>query len=164
MNEPLAAVVADALGELSYENPRPGSFLVRLPGEHKLATMCWLVIGTHSLMVDAFVMRHPDENAEKLHEFLLRRNARMFAVSFSIDSYGDVYLSGRLPLAAVAAAEIDRILGAVLCYADDDFDTMLEIGFATSIRAEWRWRAARGEPLHNLAAFARFADPERDRE
>jgi hypothetical protein len=38
---------------------------------------------------------------------------------------------------------------------------MLEIGFADSIRREWAWRVSRGESLANLAAFARFADPDR---
>ena len=49
----------------------------------------------------------------------------------------------------------------MLSYADENFDTALEIGFASSIRREWAWRAKRGESLANLQAFARFADPER---
>ena len=39
--------------------------------------------------------------------------------------------------------------------------TALELGFASSIRREWAWRAKRGESLANLRAFARFADPDR---
>lgn len=148
--------------ELTYQRTALGSYLVRLPGEHKLATMCWLVAGDHALLVEAFVMRRADENRERLYDFLLQRNARMYGVAFSLDRNGDVYLVGRLPLAAVDAEEIDRLLGAVLSYADDNFDAMLEIGFASSIRREWAWRVKRGESLANLAAFARFADPARD--
>jgi hypothetical protein len=84
----------------------------------------------------------------------------MFAVSFALDQVGDVYLVGRLPLPSVTADEVDRILGSVLQYADESFDTLLEIGFATSIRKEWAWREKRGESLANLQAFARFAAPE----
>lgn len=145
--------------ELEYQRTAPGSYLVKLPGEHKLATMCWLVAGDHALLVEAFVMRHADEDKERLYDFLLQRNARMYGVAFSIDRNGDVYLVGRLPLAAVTADEIDRLLGAVLTYADENFDAMLEIGFGSSIRREWAWRVKRGESLANLAAFARFADP-----
>jgi Putative bacterial sensory transduction regulator len=134
---------------------------VRLPGTHKQATMCWLVAGDHSLLVEAFVMRHAEENRERLYDFLLQRNARMYGVAFSLDPTGDVYLVGRLPLSSVDADEIDRLLGAVLSYADDNFDAMLEIGFGSSIRREWRWRVRRGESLANLQAFARFADPDR---
>ncbi len=74
---------------------------------------------------------------------------------------GDVYLVGRLPLLTVTPDEVDRLLGCVLSYADDNFDAALEIGFASSIRREWQWRANRGESFANLRAFARFADPDR---
>jgi hypothetical protein len=147
--------------ELSYENPEPGAYIVKLAGQHKLTTMCWLVIGDHSLHVEAFVARRPDENAEGVYRYLLERNARMYGVSFSIDVLGDIFLVGRLPLAAVTAEEIDGLLGSVLEYSDDNFDKILELGFASSIRREWEWREKRGESLANLAAFARFADPRR---
>lgn len=147
--------------DVQYECPGPGQFFVTLPGTHKLATQCWLVVGPHALLVQAFVVRKPDENAEDFYRFLLRRNARTYAVSFSIDDAGDVYLVGRLPLQAVTAEEIDRLLGAVLQYADESFDPLLEIGFASSIRREWAWRSKTGESLANLQAFARFADPDR---
>jgi hypothetical protein len=147
--------------ELTYQRTDEGAYLVTLPGTNKLATMCWLVPGAHSLLVEAFVMRRPDENREKLYDFLLQRNSRMYGVAFSVDSAGDVYLVGRVPLHSVTAEEIDRLLGSVLTYADDNFNAMLEIGFASSIRREWAWRAKRGESLANLQAFARFADPDR---
>lgn len=145
---------------LKYEISEPGAFLVTLPGTRKLATMCWLIVGAHSLLVEAFVMRHAEENREQLYDFLLQRNARMYGVSFALDSAGDVYLVGRLPLHAVTPEEIDRLLGSVLTYADENFNAMLEIGYASSIRREWDWRVKRGESLANLQAFARFADPE----
>jgi len=161
----LDAVIRSTLDEreLEYQRTGEGSYLVRLPGTHKQATMCWLVAGDHALLVEAFVMRHPDENRELLYDFLLQRNARMYGVAFSVDPSGDVYLVGRVALSSVTPDEIDRLLGAVLSYADDNFDSMLEIGFAGSIRREWKWRAARGESLANLQAFARFADPDRQR-
>jgi hypothetical protein len=141
-----AAAVAAALDELglSYENPQPGAFLVRLEGQHKLATMTWLIAGSHSLSVEAFFCRQPDENHEAFYRFLLERNGRMYGVHFSLDPAGDVYLTGRLPLSGIGAADIDQLLG-----------------FASAIRREWAWRAKRGESLANLRAFARFADPDR---
>lgn len=157
----LDVVIRAALDEreLDYDRSAQGAYLVKLPGSHKLATMCWLVAGQHALLVEAFVMRRPDENRERLHAFLLQRNAKMYGVAFSIDDAGDVFLVGRVALHAVTADEIDRLLGCVLSYADENFDAMLEIGFSTSIRKEWAWRVKRGESLANLQAFARFADP-----
>ena len=163
LRDEIDATIRDALDSsgLDYESPAPGQFLVRLPGQHKLVTMCWLVAGDHALLVEAFVMRRPDEGHEKLYHLLLSRNSRMYGVAWAIDAAGDVFLVGRLPLHAVTADEVDRILGAVLSYADETFDGLLEIGFATSIRKEWAWRQKNGESLANLAAFARFADPAR---
>jgi hypothetical protein len=145
--------------ELEFEESTPGSFLVRLPGTHKLATMTWLVVGDHSLHVEAFFCRRPDEAQERFYRWLLERNAKMYAVAFSVDHYGDVYLVGRLPLSSVDPDELDRILGSVMTYSDEWFDAALEIGFRGSIEREWDWRVKRGESLANLTAFARFADP-----
>ncbi|HVV31272.1 MAG TPA: YbjN domain-containing protein [Mycobacteriales bacterium] len=149
----------DASG-VTYESPSPGQFLVKLAGQHKLATMCWLVVGDHALLVEAFVMRRPDENHRQLYDLLLTRNARMYGVSWAIDAEGDVFLVGRVSLASVSEDEIDRLLGAVLTYADESFDTLLEIGFGTAIRREWAWRHKHGESLANLQAFAHFAGGE----
>ena len=163
MSDSPAADVEIALTslELGFEQPRPGAFLVKLEGQHKLATMTWLIVGAHSLAVEAFFCRQPDENHAAFYRFLLERNGRMYGVHFSLDPVGDVYLTGRLPLSATSTADIDRLLGCVLSYSDENFDTALELGFASSIRREWAWRAKRGESLANLRAFARFADPER---
>lgn len=150
-----AEVVRQALddAELKYENPEPGKFLVTLPGEHKLATMCWLIVGKHALQVEAFVMRKPDEGAEGIYRMLMQRNQRTFAVAWSLDKLGDIYLSGRLPLSTVNVADLDQILGEVLASSDDTFDALVEMGFESAIRKEWEWRISRGESTANLKAF-----------
>lgn len=138
---------------VTFDESAPGVFAVELPGERKLTTACSLAVGDHSLTVNAFVARRPDENAVGVYRWLLERNARLPGVAFSIDGAGDIYLVGRMPLAAVTAESVDALLGAVLDAADSSFNTILELGFAESIRAEWRWRLARGESTRNLAAF-----------
>jgi hypothetical protein len=143
--------------ELEWERTGGSSYVVTLPGTHKLKTAVNLIIGAHALRIEAFVMRQPDERREQLWAFLLQHNARMYGVAFSIDAVGDVYLTGRTPLHAVTPDEVDRLLGAVLTYADDNFDTMLEIGFESSIRREWAWRVSRGESTANLRAFQHLA-------
>lgn len=157
--EHLDSVVRKALesAEVQFESPQPGTYLVTLAGVKKLATNCLLAIGEHSLVVQAFFVRRPDENEGGFYRWLLERNARMYAVSFAVDRLGDVYLVGRLPLAAVTEDEIDRVLGSVLTYSDEYFNTALELGFASSIRREWAWRLDRGESVANLAAFAHLA-------
>ncbi len=142
--------------DLDYESPQPGAYLVRLAGQHKLATMAWLITGAHSLHVEAFFCRQPDENHAEFYRFLLERNARMYGVHFALDPAGDVYLVGKLPLEAISPDEIDRVLGCVLSYADETFDQALMLGFASAIRKEYAWRVKRGENLANLQAFGRL--------
>jgi hypothetical protein len=150
-----AEIVREALAEvgLEPEEPRPGVFVVDLPGERKLSTPCQLVVGDHALAIHAFVCRRPDENHEAVYRWLLTRNLRLYGVAFAIDRNGDIFLNGRLALTSVTAEEIDRLLGAVLSCADESFNTILELGFRSSIRREWEWRVSRGESTRNLEAF-----------
>ncbi|NHC24274.1 YbjN domain-containing protein [Nocardioides sp. IC4_145] len=155
MNEQTAETVRSYLAEneIEYEETREGLFSFTLPGEKKLQTAVRLDVGEHALGVHAFVCRNPDENHERVYRWLLERNLRMYAVSFAVDRTGDIYLDGRLPLSSVSPDELDRLLGSVLSYADESFNAILELGFASSIRKEWEWRKLRGESTRNLEAF-----------
>jgi hypothetical protein len=137
----------------------PG-IIVELPGERRLKTNTILSIGEHSVRIEAFVCRKPDENHEGVYRFMLKRNRRLYGVAYTLDNVGDIYLVGRMPLASVTPDEIDRILGQVLEAVDADFNTLLELGFRSSIQKEWEWRVSRGESLKNLRAFAHLIDGE----
>jgi hypothetical protein len=154
MSDP-AQVIRSALeeGDLDWVEATEGTFDVVLPGERKLQTPVRLEVGPHALGVHAFVCRNPDENHEVVYRWLLERNLRMFGVAFAVDHSGDIFLDARLPLSVVSTDEIDRLLGSVLTYSDESFNTILELGFATSIRKEWEWRLSRGESTRNLDAF-----------
>ena len=157
-----AAVIEQTLTEAELEWERTGerAFVVTLPGTRKLSTTCSLRVGEHALSINAFVVRCPDENHAEVHRWLLERNTRLYGVSFALDRSGDVYLVGRLPLAAVTPEELDRLLGSVLETADSSFNRLLELGFASAIRREYAWRVARGESTRNLAAFSRLTGEE----
>jgi len=147
--------------DLDFDEPRPGQLAFALPGEKKLQTPVRLDVGPHSLGVHAFVCRRPDENHERVYEWLLQRNLRLYGVAFAVDRLGDIYLDGRLPLAVIDDdEELDRLLGTVLTTADESFNTILELGFASSIRKEWEWRTLRGESTKNLEAFRGWLEAE----
>lgn len=148
-------VIRDHLeaSDVAYQEVADGVFSFSLPGERKLQTAVRLDVGPHALGVHAFVCRRPDENHERVYRWLLERNLKMYGVAFALDRLGDIYLDARLPLGAVTPDELDRLLGSVLTYADESFNSILELGFATSIRKEWEWRRLRGEPTRNLEAF-----------
>ncbi|GAB3206879.1 YbjN domain-containing protein [Marinactinospora thermotolerans] len=138
---------------LEFERPDPDAFVVTLPGERKLKTLVWLGVGEHSLLVKTFFCRRPDENEAEFYRWLMRKNSDMYGVAFAADEVGDVYITGRLPLGGVTPREVDRLLGCVLTYSDDNFNPALERGFASAIRKEWEWRTRRGENPRNLRAF-----------
>ena len=149
-----------ALADLDLAPVREGddAFLVTLAGERRHRTLVWLVLGAHNLLVESFVCRAPDENAEEVYRYLLHRNAKLRSVAYALDAVGDIHLVGRLGRSGLTAAEIDTVLGVVLQASDADFNPILERGFAAAIRREWAWRTSRGESVRNLAAFRHLID------
>ena len=151
-----AEVIEDFLlsHDIDFEKSNEKTFLLTLPGEKKLQTHCALILGEHSLSINAFVIRKPDDNEAMVHHWCMNKNASMYSVAFAINELGDIYLVGRLPISAVTSAELDKVIGSVLQYSDASFNPLLELGFANAIRREWAWRVTRGESLANLEAFA----------
>lgn len=144
--------------QIDYERNSESAFFLTLPGEKKLQTHCALVVGDHSMSINAFVIRKPDENVDIVHEWLLKKNASLYCVAFAINELGDIYLVGRLPFSSITEQELDRVIGAVLQNSDSSFNPLLELGFSSAIRREWAWRVSRGESLSNLEAFAHLVN------
>lgn len=153
--ERVQRVVEDELtsSELEHRSRGDGLWSVTLPGTAKLSTECALEIGQHSLHVRAFVCRHPDEQHERVYRWLLERNLKLAPVAFAVDAAGDIHLVARFPLAVVTADLLDHVVGQIAETADASFNTILELGFESSIRREWAWRLDRGESTRNLEAF-----------
>lgn len=144
--------------EIEYDRSGAETFVVILPGERKLKTSVMLTVGKHGVRIESFVCRKPDENFEGVYKFLLRRNRRLYGVAYTLDRVGDIYLVGQIATHALTADELDRVFGQVLEAVDADFNVLLELGFAESIRKEWKWRVSRGESLKNLRAFEHLVD------
>ena len=156
LRDDVAAVLEGVLAdnELDWEaGVNDGEYVVTLPGEKKLKTVTSLTVGENDLITAAFVIRQPDENHLDFYKFLLRRNLKLPGLAYSIDASGDVYVGGRVPLAAVDETYLDKLLGAVLRAADEPFNDLLVLGFLTSMKKEWEWRISRGESTRNLEAF-----------
>ncbi len=94
---------------------------------------------------ESFFMRAPEEQQERLYRDLLLRQATSYVLRFTLDEAGDLFLVGQVPLRAITAEEVDRIVGTVLDVADAAYLPAVEIGFASSIAAEKAWRARLAE-------------------
>lgn len=155
-----AQLIEDTLRdrEIEYTREREDMFVAVLPGERKLKTNVIVTVGNHGVRMESFVCRKPDENFEGVYKFMLRRNRRIYGVAYTLDNLGDIYLVGRMSTTSVNPDELDRWFGSILEAVDADFNVLLELGFAESIRREWKWRVSRGESLKNLRAFEHLVD------
>jgi len=121
-------------------------FLTQLAGEHKRTIPVLLHVDERSLKVSSLVSGRPDEQHDVVHRLLLHRNQRPAPIHFAIDDEGDLLLVGRVPLSVLDEETLDKLLGLVLAMADDVFDRVLTLGFASYVDAEQRWRAREGLP------------------
>ena len=121
-----------------------GGWLTTLAGERRRTLPVFLEAGERTLTVQAFFMAAPEERQEELYGFFLRRHLRSYLLRFALDAGGDVLLVGVLPVAAVTAEELDRLLGQLLQLADDTYLEALRLGFASYIEREQAWREKAG--------------------
>ena len=107
---------------------------VRLQGEEKSVTTIWLTLRERTLHYETYFMPAPEENVEALYEYLLRANARLFAMRFAIGLEDAIYLVGQMPVTAIDEDEIDRIVGATYAYSEQYFRPAMTIGYASKFR------------------------------
>lgn len=125
-NSTLAAVDRGEPGERRW--------YVRLRGEEKDTFTIWFTLRQRTLHYETYVMPAPEENHEQFYEHLLRRNLKLFGAAFAIGEEDAVFLVGQLPVAAIEAHELDRILGSMYAYVERCFRPALRIGFASRFR------------------------------
>jgi hypothetical protein len=130
----LDGVLLDVLTGLGapFERVEAGAYLVTLHGQRRPSTRLWLLAGAQAVTVEAFVLHVlPDScpDPSRLHRHLLTRNLRLRGVHYALDDVGDLFLSGSLPLPAVTADDLDRLLGEVLQLLERDQEVLLELAY-----------------------------------
>ncbi|MCU1498135.1 MAG: hypothetical protein JWM47_2088 [Acidimicrobiales bacterium] len=108
---------------------------VRLRGEEKDFTTVWLTIHQRTLQYETYVLPAPEENHARFYEHLLRRNKGFNGAAFEIGDEDAVFLRGQLPVDAVSADELDRIVGSLYAYVEQCFRPALRIAFASRFPA-----------------------------
>jgi hypothetical protein len=104
---------------------------LRVHGEEKDVYTVWLTLRQRTLHYETYVMPAPEENHGQLYEHLLRRNRGLTGMAFVIGIEDAVFLQGSLPVDAITADELDRILGSFYAYVEQCFRPALRIGFAS---------------------------------
>ena len=113
-----------------------------------------LIVGRHSLSLNAFVIRHPDENEAGVHRWLLERNLKLYGVSYAVDQLGDVYVTGRSCRCPPSPPTSSTACSARSWRPPTAASTpSWSWASPRAIRKEYEWRVSRGESTRNLDAF-----------
>jgi len=111
--------------------PDERRWYVRLEGEEKDYTTIWMTLGQRSLRFEAYMLPAPEENHGQVFEQLLRRNRQMRGMAFAIGDEDGIFLQGEVPLGALDARQLDRIVGSVFAYVEQFFRPALRLAFAS---------------------------------
>jgi hypothetical protein len=113
-------------------DPDVDRWYVRARGEAKLVTTVWFTVRERTLHFESYFLPTPEENPGAVYEYLLRANARLYDLRFSIGPEDATYLTGVIPLGGLLAggsAELDRLLGSVYAASEECFPTAGRLGF-----------------------------------
>jgi Putative bacterial sensory transduction regulator len=111
---------------------------LRIAGDEKDFVTVWLTLRQRNLHFEAQVMPAPEQNAQAVFTYLLRRNAELHQASFCLGTEDAVYLVGRVPAQAVDEEELDRIAGSCVLYVDEHYPTLMTLGHPAIYRRRRR--------------------------
>ncbi|HEY3843666.1 MAG TPA: YbjN domain-containing protein [Acidimicrobiales bacterium] len=123
-------------GERQEVTDRTASYrwYLRFKGEEKDFITVWFTLQQRTLHHEAQFMPAPEENVAETLTYLMRCNAKLFGMWFSLGPEDAVYLVGRVPAAQIDDDELDRITGSSVLYVDDYFPTAMTMGYASVYR------------------------------
>ena len=106
-------------------------WFIRVLGEEKDTFTLRFMLRQRMLHYETYVMPAPDENKELFFENLLIRNRKIVGATFCLGEEDAVFLIGAIPASTVEPTELDRILGTLWTAVEQNFKSLLKIGFAS---------------------------------
>ncbi len=107
---------------------------LRFKGEEKDFITVWLTLRQRTLHHEVQFMPAPEENVADTLAYLMRCNANLYGMWFSLGPEDAVYLVGKVPAALIDDDELDRIAGSSVMYVDDHFPTAMTLAHPTMYR------------------------------
>jgi len=135
-SESVGALIEKYLKEhdLDWE-PDPEGWYVRMDGQNKKGISMLLHPGDKTLRIESYFIRAPEaETRAEAYRWILQRNLRQY-LRFACDEEGAIHLVGQVPLDCCDEDELDRLIGSVLEYQDENFKPFLQIGFPRALKA-----------------------------
>ena len=106
-------------------------WFIRVLGEEKDIFTLRFMLRQRMLHYETYVMPGPEDNMELFFENLLIRNRKIVGATFCLGEEDAVFLIGAIPASTVGPNELDRILGTLWMAVEQNFKSLLKIGFAT---------------------------------
>jgi len=109
-------------------------WFIRVNGEEKSVFSIWFMLRQRSLFVETYVLPAPEENVAQVYEYLLRRNLRIFGMSFAIGEEDAIYLTGEIHNHHITDGELDRLLGTAYLLTEQCFRPAMRLAYASKFR------------------------------
>lgn len=122
-------LVADNSSDVVNAEEFEGRWAVRMTQQVRDFTTVWFEVGERTVGYEAYVLPNPPTAHQEVYRQLLTRNHRMWRAHFSIDTDGDVFLIGRVPVGEWDSAVLDEVLGTVYEAVELSFRALLRAGF-----------------------------------
>ena len=115
-------------------NQNESRWYVRISGEDKDNSMVLFTLGQRTLHFETYFMPSPEENRQDVFQYLLRKNSKLYGVSFGVGSEEAVYLSGQINSEVISSDTLDWVLGTIYKAVEECFKPALRLGFASRFK------------------------------
>ena len=115
-------------------NKNESRWYVRISGEDKDNSMVLFTLGQRTLHFETYFMPSPEENRQDVFQYLLRKNSKLYGVSFGVGNEEAVYLSGQINSEVIGSDTLDWVLGTIYKAVEECFKPALRLGFASRFK------------------------------
>ena len=115
-------------------NKNESRWYVRISGEDKDNSMVLFTLGQRTLHFETYFMPSPEENRQDVFQYLLRKNSKLYGVSFGVGNEEAVYLSGQINSEVISSDTLDWVLGTIYKTVEECFKPALRLGFVSRFK------------------------------
>jgi hypothetical protein len=123
------AWASDPASDVVWAGEHEGRRGIRIRQACREATTVWFTIGDHTLGFEAYLLPAPPHHAKAVYRHCLARSYRSWPAAVGIDRDGDLYVHGRMRLAALTATALDEVVAAVFETVELSFPTLVRLGY-----------------------------------
>lgn len=123
------AWLVDEESDVVWAGEFEGRWGIRLVQRCRDFTTMWFTVGERTVGYEAYLLPEPPHRRDEVFRLCLVRNHRSWPAAISMDRQGDLYVGGRIALAAMSPAALDEAVGAVYETIELSFSQLVSIGF-----------------------------------